>query len=176
MNSLGGRPITDTSNTDAIKYFYISINFLNSWLKSIYNNFIWSCQAYSKNTDKLFRKIPTTITVNTYQYFKQKCQLLPTHIGEKWYMDILNTNYLQLKGRLWSKSIMEIMIKLRMTQPKQSDIGMIENYRSTGKIRMGCSKETWSQKEPFFYSTYNFLNNLLGFNWVGHSLMKPKAT
>ena len=47
--------------------------------------------------DELFKKITMTISVDTSQCFKQKRQSLLADIGEKWYMDKLNTKLSPIK-------------------------------------------------------------------------------
>ena len=40
MMSRGGRHIPVTSTTDSLKYLFITINFLDSWLKPLEDNFV----------------------------------------------------------------------------------------------------------------------------------------
>ena len=47
VRSGGGRPIPDTSNTDALKPLCIIINFMYSGLKSLEVHYAWSCQECS---------------------------------------------------------------------------------------------------------------------------------
>ena len=72
MISADWRSITDNSTTYALKYFCICVNFINLWLKSLEDTFVCSFRVYSKNMDKLFNKIATTMLGKTYQYIKKR--------------------------------------------------------------------------------------------------------
>ena len=72
MSSGYGRTITATSTTDALKYLWINIDFLNSQLKALEVNYTWNFQYYSNKMNQLIKKITTTIPVKTSQDFKKK--------------------------------------------------------------------------------------------------------
>ena len=44
VRSWVAKPITDTSIKDLLKYSCFSINFIDSCLKSLKDNYIWHCQ------------------------------------------------------------------------------------------------------------------------------------
>ena len=71
-----GRPIEDTSNTDALEYLFVSVDSFDQWIKSLAFNYVWRFQAYYDNMNKLFKKFPTTMPVKISQNFKEKRKLL----------------------------------------------------------------------------------------------------
>ena len=68
----------------ALKLLFISLNFIEIWLKLLESNYAWTCIYYQENTKEPFQKIPTTNPEPTPEYFKNNRKLLLTSIGEKW--------------------------------------------------------------------------------------------
>ena len=69
------RLIPYTSTTDALKYISISITFLTHGCNHK-RLIIFVVEKIYNKMNEIFNKIPMTMPVKTYQYFKEKWQLL----------------------------------------------------------------------------------------------------
>ena len=63
------RPVPYILTVDALKSLYFSNKFIESWIKSLEVNYVCLFQAHSDKMNELLNKVPTTMSIKTYQYF-----------------------------------------------------------------------------------------------------------
>ena len=68
--------------TEALETSGATLNFIEIWLKLLYNNYDARCVAYTTAMKEMFKTIPTTVTKLLSP--RQKVQKLMTEIGGGW--------------------------------------------------------------------------------------------
>ena len=90
QTDFGGKiPLPGYSTTDYLISLCASINFMETWINLLANNYAWRYSAYQENMKEIFKQIPTEIPTPTLEYFKIKCLTLFTVIGGDWYLNVM---------------------------------------------------------------------------------------
>ena len=78
-SSIGDRPIPKKTTTESLEALGVTFNFIDVWIKLLYNNYEARRVSCSTNNKEMFKQIPTMMTKPLSQ--RQKFQKLMTEIG-----------------------------------------------------------------------------------------------
>ena len=68
-----GRPLPEYSTIYCHISLFIDINFIDTWLNTFANNFLWCCRSYQDKMRTLFEQIPTEKPTPTLEEFNRNC-------------------------------------------------------------------------------------------------------